>query len=237
MAGLTVGASQLDKWLQCPRQWAFKALRVEPREQDSLALDFGIAVHRAVELAGKREIPRTVRAMGTAAIAVLRERGRDPDPLFDRLRAAFTGLRELGGFDGAVHFERPVQREIGGGARFFGMIDRIDRRTGTMVLIDYKTGKPKDEHWADASPQASAYIWALCDPTVRFEFWYLEHAEIVSTTRTRLQLDEFEAWLRRTTEAMARLKDLGDPASGAAQTSHLCGWCGWSHLCPAVDSA
>ena len=71
-----------------------------------------------------------------------------------------------------------------------GRIDRIDRRPdGSVAIVDYKTGKARDQEDADESLQLSLYAIAAKEKwgyTVgALSFYNLEENVPVITTRTR----------------------------------------------------
>src|SRR5206468_12195451 len=72
----------------------------------------------------------------------------------------FLASARLMAADQVLHTEESFEIHIGE-TKVVGRIDRIDSRPdGTVAIVDYKTGKPRDQDAADASLQLSLYAIA-----------------------------------------------------------------------------
>jgi RecB family exonuclease len=112
-------------------------------------------------------------------------------------------------------------------------IDRIDSLGESNVeIIDYKTGKPKDDDFAEASLQLGIYALACkevlkLNPT-RLSFYYINPNKKVTTTRSE---EDFENIKKAIIDAGHKiLNEEFDAAPG-----RLCKWCDYQPICPEWD--
>ena len=119
------------------------------------------------------------------------------------------------------------------GVVFTGRIDRIDLLPdGSVEIIDYKTGTPKDQKEIDNDMQVGIYaIAAKEDRGLGFEpkllsLYFLEDSgSKMSTTRTPEQLAEIKTKIGETVEKMKT----GD---FTATPGFHCQWCDFNNICP-----
>jgi RecB family exonuclease len=129
--------------------------------------------------------------------------------------------------DAEVSFEFPL-----GGRKIKGRIDRLDRIEDTKVrVIDYKTGAPKTQEYADRSLQLSIYSMGASrlgfDPR-ELVFLNLQGNESVVTRRTPLTLERAQEKILEAAAGMAAGEF--DPKPGMH-----CRWCDYRNLCPATE--
>ena len=128
-----------------------------------------------------------------------------------------------------LHTEQSFEIRIGD-TTVAGRIDRIDSRPdGTVAIVDYKTGKARDQEDADESLQLSLYAIAAREKwgykVGSLIFHNLEENVPVSTMRSESDLLS----ARQRVEAAAR-----GIAEGifTAKTGIHCNFCAYRSLCP-----
>jgi len=131
-----------------------------------------------------------------------------------------------------LHTEQSFEIRIGE-TSVVGRIDRIDRRPdGSVAIVDYKTGKARDQENADESLQLSLYAIAAHEKwgyTVgALIFHNLEENVPVSTTRTEAQL--VAARGRVAAAALGIAAGKFEPKLGMH-----CNFCAYRSLCPVKE--
>jgi RecB family exonuclease len=150
------------------------------------------------------------------------------------------GITELRAFIAAatqsrpdvLHTEERFTVQIGP-TNLVGRIDRIDRApSDSVIIIDYKTGRPKSQEDADDSLQLSLYALAAREKwgyhSERLVFHNLDGNSAISTQRSDVQLDE----ARLHVEEIAKRIFAGEfePKPG-----YHCTWCSYRSLCPKTE--
>jgi DNA helicase-2/ATP-dependent DNA helicase PcrA len=131
-----------------------------------------------------------------------------------------------------LHTEEPFEIRIGE-TKVTGRIDRIDREPdGSVAIVDYKTGKARDQENADQSLQLSLYAIAAREKwgyqVGRTSFYNLEHNVSVDTTRSESEL-------------LAARAQVEDAARGIAagefpmKTGMHCAFCAYRSVCPGKE--
>jgi ATP-dependent DNA helicase UvrD/PcrA len=131
-----------------------------------------------------------------------------------------------------LHTEQEFKIQIGS-ATVAGRMDRIDRSSGNrVVIVDYKTGRPRSQEDADKSLQLSIYACAAREglgyESERLAFYNLENNSLISTTRSHHQLEEAKAKVQDVAKKIAEGKF--EPKPG-----FLCSFCAYRNLCPATE--
>ena len=131
-----------------------------------------------------------------------------------------------------LHTEQSFEIRVGE-TSVVGRIDRIDRLPdGSVAIVDYKTGKARDQENADESLQLSLYAIAAHEKwgyTVgALIFHNLEENVPVSTTRTEAQL--VAARGRVAAAALGIADGKFEPKLGIH-----CNFCAYRSLCPVKE--
>ena len=114
-----------------------------------------------------------------------------------------------------------------------GRVDRTDRAgPESVVIVDYKTGKPKSQEEADKSLQLSLYALAAKEVwgqrAERLIFYNLENNTAMSTTRGDAELEA----------AKERVGEVAEKIAGGAfpaKPGYHCTFCPYRNLCPATE--
>ena len=112
-----------------------------------------------------------------------------------------------------------------------GIIDRVDKNKQEIEIIDYKTAKrlPSQQD-IDNSLQLSLYCLGLMKrwpqfslDKIKLNFYYLKHQEILTTTRTKEQLDKTKelVWDKLTEIEKSDFKPKGKPSKHRKQQIQL----------------
>jgi RecB family exonuclease len=125
-------------------------------------------------------------------------------------------------------FEFPIDDLI-----LMGRIDQMNKdEEGRVDLIDYKTGRPKDQKEADRSLQLSVYALACREFfhlwLAGLSFYNLENGEKITTERTAAQLElDRDAILEIAREIRRR--------SFPPRRNFFCPQCDFLPICPAFE--
>jgi len=149
----------------------------------------------------------------------------------DQLRVFLASARVLPPAQ-VLHTEQSFEIRVGPSS-VVGRIDRIDRRPdGSVAIIDYKTGNPRDQEDADESLQLSLYAIAaqekwgyVVGPLI---FYNLAENVPITTTRTEPQL------LAARNRVEAAAQGIADGIFEAKPGMH-CNFCAYRSLCPVKE--
>ncbi|MFC4058276.1 RecB family exonuclease [Planomonospora corallina] len=201
--------SRLNGWLDCPRRYRFAYLdRPKPQRGPRWAhTSVGVSVHNA--LAAWWREPRERRTPQAAQSLLARgwitDGFRDAEQSaawLDRTREMVAGyVATLDPADEPVGVERTVAARTSVLA-LSGRVDRLDRRGGELVVVDYKTGRrPPGEEDARSSLALAVYAVAssrtMHRPCHRVELHHLPTGSVVGWEHTDESLDRH---LRRAEE-------------------------------------
>jgi len=236
----TLSASAIDRYQLCPLQFKLEREWRIPAEV-SAAMQYGASIHRVL-LTFYDALRWSRHLTDDAIITQFREDLAGEavaDPYQHDLyeRQGITQLREF------LNAARRTQTEVlhteerfsvkVGGTTLVGRIDRIDRgQNGGVVIVDYKTGRPKSQEDADESIQLTLYALAACEKwgyiAERLVFHNLEGNVAVTTKRSPGELQEAKLKVEEIATKIAEGKF--DPKPGMH-----CNFCAYRFLCPKTE--
>jgi len=114
-----------------------------------------------------------------------------------------------------------------------GRIDRMDRTVdGRVVIVDYKTGKPKSQEDADESLQLSLYALAARERwgyiPERLAFHNLDGNTVITTVRSAMELEQARNEVAKIAVKIAEGKF--EPKVG-----YHCNSCAYRGICPKTE--
>ena len=106
----------------------------------------------------------------------------------------------------------------------------MDEDVDGYVIVDYKTGRPKSQDFADNSLQLSVYAMAMNakKPVKMLIFQNLEDNSTVITSRPVEKLREAETRISSVAAGIAE-------GNFEACPGNHCSWCGYRTVCPATE--
>ncbi len=200
---LRLSASAIETYDNCPKQFYFQYEWSLPYDSSAIS-QYGSAVHLALR---------------TLYDSVVKDRVISLQSLIECFEAEFQKyeriVEERLQYDmllaqGRQHLSEFYSREIASGAlpkvkaleeRFSfllgdvlieGRIDRVDETEDGLVILDYKTGNPRNEEKTEKSLQLSVYALAATEkwgsPVTQVGFYNLQANQAVFSKRTENQL-------------------------------------------------
>lgn len=240
LAGLhtRLSASAVDNYERCglrfklDRDWRIA-------ERPAAAMQYGAAIHRVLKTyfdsvqLGRPKIDDELIALFRqdlvdAGIQEAYQREIYEEQGIEQLRAFLDAARALPAPE-VLHTEQPFEIHVGETV-VSGRIDRIDRRPdGTVAIVDYKTGKARDQQDADESLQLSLYAMAAREKwgyeVGALIFYNVGENVPVITVRNEAQL----------LAARQRVESAAQNIAGGlfkAKPGVHCNYCAYRSLCP-----
>ena len=249
--------SSLSTYRECPLRYAFRYVERVPGEERPGQYAFGSGIHHAFEVFVRERM--RARAAGepapdpallrTALDESLAGSGLPPAAIEEARERAAPVLERFLAMEASRDVE-PVAVEIGfgvtvrpeglaDGVRLIGYIDRVDRTPdGAIEIVDYKTGRVREQADVDADRQLTAYAFAaargaLRDPATgeqlpaaaRVGLYFAGAGVLAWTARDAAALAAFEADLAGTVERIRRREFQARPVAWR------CGWCEYGNAC------
>jgi ATP-dependent exoDNAse (exonuclease V) beta subunit len=236
----TLSASAIDRYQVCPLQFKLEREWRIPAEV-SAAVQYGASMHRV--LLAYYDSVRWNRTLSEAALIELFCSDLAGEAIADHYQHDLyeqQGIVQLKEFllasSGAppevLHAEEPFSVKIGA-TNLVGRIDRIDRAPdGSVIITDYKTGRPKSQEDADNSLQLSLYALAAHEKwgyrAARLIFHNLEGNTTISTERSEIEMQA----------AKLKVAEIATEIAGgefAPKPGIQCASCAYRWLCPKTE--
>jgi superfamily I DNA/RNA helicase/RecB family exonuclease len=233
-----LSASAIDTYERCGLQFKLERDWRLPGKP-AAAMQYGAAVHRALKTyfdslrlgrpKSESELIDLFRYdLGDAKIQEAYQHELYEELGAAQLREFLASARSVSP-EQVLHTEESFEIRVGE-TTVVGRIDRIDRRPdGTIAILDYKTGKARDQENADESLQLSLYAIAAREKwgyqVGALIFYNLENNVPVSTSRSEAQLLAARAAVQDAAEGIAA----GD---FPAKPGQHCNFCAYRSLCP-----
>lgn len=233
-----LSASAVDTYQRCglqfklERDWRIAA-------KPAAAMQYGAAIHRVLKTyfdsvrLGRPKSDAELIELFRIDLASAKIQEAYQHELYENL-----GVRQLQEFlasaraipaSQVLHTEEPFEIKIGE-TTVAGRIDRIDQRAdGTVAIVDYKSGKARDQEAADESLQLSLYAIAAKEKwgykVGALIFHNLEENVPVITTRSESQLMDARVCVEEAAKGIAE-------NVFKAKTGQHCNFCAYRGLCP-----
>ena len=238
--GLKLSASSMESYRTCPMQFKFDHV-YKLTGGPSAALTVGAVLHDCV-----KHFFAWKKAEGEFPVQRLEDflnqrwRHRGFEDAYQEARYLSDAQEQLRRFyDKHIHDDAEVlaQEEAFsfpmGDFALIGRIDQMNQEAdGRVELIDYKTGRPKDQKDAEKSLQLSVYALACRNyfhrPLAALSFYNLANGEKVVTERSAAQLELDQALIR---DMAGRIRRRIFPPT----KNYFCSSCDFLPVCPAWE--
>ena len=241
MDKMNLSATRIENYETCPLRFKMDADWNLPGEPVP-AMQFGNAVHTALK--GYYDAMLANRPLTREQFLNIFEEQLSISPFDDPHQKELyrtQGIDQLSEFyhlrnhEPAPHVlaTEKVFELVVNGVKVIGRIDRTDQLAdGSIAIVDYKTGAPRDQEDADKSLQLSIYALATEQAfnqlPSRLAFYNLETNSPSETHRTPEQLADVK---HKITEVAAAIADgKFDPKQGLH-----CNSCGFREVCPVQE--
>ena len=233
----TLSASAIQSYEMCPLKFKFERDWRIP-EGASAPMQYGASMHRV--LLTYYESVRMERPLSDEQVIEEFRADLERENISDRYQHELyerQGIAQLKEFLAAarlsqptvLHTEQRFKIKIGD-VSLAGRVDRIDRGShDSVVITDYKTGRPQTQEDADESLQLSLYALAVREQwgyrVERLMLHSLEGNVQISTTRSEKELEA----------AKLKVEDIAAKISAGefvAKPGFQCGFCAYRVLCP-----
>jgi DNA helicase II / ATP-dependent DNA helicase PcrA len=240
---LKLSSSAVENYRKCPQQYAFSYLW-SLKEGPRAALSFGSVMHTTI----KRFLEQLKKGVKLPFEEVQRiyetewsSAGYEDD--YQEAEYKKDGLEQLKTFHAEILKEAPqiLEQEKGfelpleNNVILKGRMDQVNSLGRNDVeIVDYKTGKPKKDAYANKDLQLSIYALAAKEifewNPVRLVFHYLLNNQRQETTRDTKQMADAEKIVQETAANMRA-------GEYTARPGFVCKSCAYKPICPAHEEA
>jgi superfamily I DNA/RNA helicase/RecB family exonuclease len=246
-ADVRMSPSRASTYDECPRRFAFERF-ASHRDRSTPNMTFGILFHKVLELAEAEAIAAGERRSSLERALQLLDQVFDEYDLGPQAVAAAWKRRAVIGLEQLYSMwpgeGEPVRAEISldvelGGTQWNGKVDRIERASAGLKVVDYKTSK-QAARVADAaeSLQLGFYILAALEDAeltqdedvIAAEFWYPVAKPLKSgISRRSFDLAKLDDVKARLIEIALAVTEEDFPPTPNAN----CDRCDYQPVCPA----
>ena len=238
---LHMSASAMDTYLRCPQKYLLQhvwGVRGGPQA----ALTFGNVMHTTIrEFVAAVKRKRRIPFEDLAAIYQREWSGAGFQDAYQEEEYRRAGLEHLQEFHrryldapaDVLHQEKVFELPLDHNLVVTGRLDQINRvGLREVEIVDYKTGKPREEKDAKNSLQLSLYALAAREvlelEPVRLTFYNLTTNEPISVSRDEKQLKQALSTVQEVAEQIRA-------GQFAATPGFYCRTCEYQSLCPAYE--
>ncbi len=240
--GQSLSASAIQSYQRCPLQYKMQKIWNIPSEPAG-AMQFGASIHRILQT--YFDAIRFGRDVSDAQLLdALREdlenagiSDRYQHDLYqkqgkEQLWAVLEDLRSRPPLK-VLHTEDYFAIDVEG-VKVRGRIDRVDQDSdGSVIVVDYKTGRPQDQKQADEALQLSVYAMAAQEKwgyqVSGLQFHNIADNSRVTSIRSEKDLKKATALVKKTAEQIAAGHFEADPG-------FHCKFCSYRNLCPKTET-
>ena len=232
-----VSYTQISAYQTCPLKYKYAYVLKIP-SQPSYVLAFGTTIHNTLRdfhtenlfsknVSFERLLELYKNHWDDTGYLDARHRQKRYDSGIEILQAYYNKEKDLD--KNILELEKTVNLRLAG-VKFSGRVDRIDKLDGKKVeIIDYKTGKLKEQKEVDKDLQTSLYAWAIrenlgLEPEI-LSLYFVEDMQKVSS---RKSLDQVKKQVAEAEEVVETMKSGNFPATPGKH----CDWCDYKDICP-----
>jgi DNA helicase II / ATP-dependent DNA helicase PcrA len=234
--------SQIQTFKRCPLQYKYSYIVKIPVPYSAPA-SFGTSVHQALtdfyKLKKKGKEVNEKILLKTLKNSWRKEgyiSKKQEKQMFAKASTMLTSFYKKGfkKTDEPIALEQSFVTKVSANLKIGGRFDRVDKFDGKLEIIDYKTGKVKEQKEVDKDEQMSLYALAVSDPGVFaknpeeiiLSFYFLKTQEKVSTTRSKKDLEKIKQEVLKTAKEIENSDFLPNPG-------RYCDFCSFKLICPA----
>jgi len=249
-----ISVSRSGVWTTCPQQYKFKYhLKVPPPGKQPEYFLYGKLIHKIIEeytkTGGAGDLKKIRRECLNGDILLEDSLPEDTPPPKSQLSKSylnkitkhlesFLKFANKCGYEGLCEWKFKHDLDPPNQKYAFGFIDHLKEKDGTYLIVDYKTTKKgrwrKTKKDAHTDLQLQCYSMAVSRKfgapasKIYASLMYLEGCELVGATFTDETLDQVEANLLKTYNAIEQ----SDPDTVKGWVGNHCDRCDYADMCP-----
>jgi DNA helicase-2/ATP-dependent DNA helicase PcrA len=241
MEKISLSATRIETYDLCPLRFKIEADWNIPGES-APALHFGNAVHTALK--AYNDAVQAKRPLSLQDFLRVFTTQMEISPFDDTHQKQLyleQGLKQLEEFYYLRNVESVPQvlatekvfSLVVGGVKVVGRIDLAAKTpNGGVAIVDYKSGRAKDEEEAEKSLQLSIYALAAQQEwnelPERIAFYNLQTNAAAETSRTAHELEDTRCKIQEVAQAI-------QAGNFRPKAGFHCNWCGYRELCPVQE--